>query len=211
MRATPPLTATARAAACSSRAAQRPAAPSRLRRRRAEGKPRRVHCSSAGYGFGASVTASALLMLPMLIAMFVAGVLSGGLQPRLGAKHLLMAGSGMAALACALLAVFHDEQWHIAVAAGVFGLGVGPAFASMANLIVSSVPAEQAGAATGMNANLRSIGGAIMSLLVTSHLAHTGLPQFSSCRRAARPARGRRPAAACRPRRRSRSPPAPAG
>ncbi|WP_028805473.1 MFS transporter [Streptomyces sp. 142MFCol3.1] len=139
--------------------------------------------SSAGYGFGASVTASGLLMLPMLIAMFVAGVLSGRLEPRLGAKHLLIAGSGLAALACAILALLHDEQWQIAVAAGVFGLGVGLAFAFMANLIVSSVPAEQAGAATGMNANLRSIGGAIgtaiMSLLVTSHLAHTGLPYVS--------------------------------
>ncbi|GHF95012.1 MFS transporter [Streptomyces thermodiastaticus] len=138
---------------------------------------------SAGYGFGASVTASGLLMLPMLIAMFVAGVAGGRLEPRLGAKTLLITGSGLAALACAVLALFHDERWQVAVAAGIFGLGVGLAFASMANLIVSNVPAEQAGAATGMNANLRSIGGAIgtavMSLLVTAHLTRAGLPRAS--------------------------------
>ncbi|MEU5463851.1 MFS transporter [Streptomyces althioticus] len=139
--------------------------------------------SSAGYGFGASVTASGLLMLPMLITMFVAGILSGRLEPRLSAKHQLTTGSGLAALACAILALAHDQQWQIAVAAGVFGLGVGLAFASMANLIVNSVPAEQAGAATGMNANLRSIGGAvgtaIMSLLVTGNLTQTGLPSVT--------------------------------
>lgn len=42
--------------------------------------------SSAGYGFGASVTAAGLLMLPMLLAMFCSGVLSGRLEPVLGAR-----------------------------------------------------------------------------------------------------------------------------
>ncbi|MEU7878265.1 MFS transporter [Microbispora bryophytorum] len=139
---------------------------------------------SAGYGFGASVTTSGLLMLPMLIAMFVAGVVSGRLEPKVDARRLLISGAVSAAVACAILALWHTQQWQIAVAAGVFGLGVGLAFASMANLIVGGVPAEQTGAATGMNANLRSVGGAIgtaiTSLLVTSHLQPSGLPYDSS-------------------------------
>jgi sugar phosphate permease len=65
----------------------------------------------------------------------------------------------------------------------VFGLGIGLAFASMANLIVQSVPAEQTGAATGMNANIRTIGGslgaAVMSSLVTGNLQASGLPAES--------------------------------
>ena len=48
---------------------------------------------AAGYGFGASVTESGLLMLPMLVAMFLSGVLPGGLEPRVGAKALLTTGA----------------------------------------------------------------------------------------------------------------------
>ncbi|MGW0834690.1 MFS transporter [Streptomyces prunicolor] len=139
--------------------------------------------SSAGYGFGASVTASGLLMLPMLLAMFVSGVLSGRLEPIFGAKALLTTGAALGALACAILALWHDQQWQIALVAGIFGLGIGLAFASMANLIVGSVPPEQTGAATGMNANIRTIGGsigaAVTSVLVTGHLQASGLPYDS--------------------------------
>lgn len=139
--------------------------------------------SSAGYGFGASVTAAGLLMLPMLVAMFLSGVLSGRLEPVVGAKALLTTGAALGAVACGFLALWHDERWQIAVVAGLFGLGVGLAFASMANLIVGSVPADQTGAATGMNANIRTIGGsigaAVTSVLVTGHLQPSGLPYES--------------------------------
>ncbi|WEO94046.1 MFS transporter [Streptomyces sp. FXJ1.172] len=137
----------------------------------------------AGYGFGASVTASGLLMLPMLLAMFLSGVLSGRLEPRVGAKALLATGAALGALACAFLTLWHDAQWQIVVVAGLFGLGIGLAFAAMANLIVGSVPPEQTGAATGMNANIRTIGGsigaALTGVLVTGRLQPSGLPYAS--------------------------------
>ncbi|MEU6372786.1 MFS transporter [Streptomyces sp. NPDC046909] len=139
--------------------------------------------SAAGYGFGASVTASGLLMLPMLVAMFVSGILSGRLEPVVGAKALLTTGAALGALALGLLALWHSAQWQVAFVSGVFGLGIGLAFASMANLIVGSVPASQTGAATGMNANIRTIGGsigaAVTSVLVTGHLQPSGLPYGS--------------------------------
>ncbi|MCX5329810.1 MFS transporter [Streptomyces sp. NBC_00140] len=139
--------------------------------------------SSAGYGFGASVTTSGLLMLPMLLAMFCSGILSGRLEPVVGAKALLTTGAALGAVALGFLALWHAAQWQIAVVAGVFGLGIGLAFASMANLIVGSVPPEQTGAATGMNANIRTIGGsigaAVTSVLVTGRLQPSGLPYGS--------------------------------
>ncbi|MFD9094785.1 MFS transporter [Streptomyces collinus] len=139
--------------------------------------------SAAGYGFGASVTESGLLMLPMLVAMFLSGVLSGRLEPHVGAKALLTAGAALGALACGFLTFWHDAQWEIGVVAGLFGLGIGLAFASMAQLIVGSVPPEQTGAATGMNANIRTIGGsigaALTSVLVTGRLQPSGLPYAS--------------------------------
>jgi MFS family permease len=139
--------------------------------------------SAAGYGFGASVTESGLLMLPMLVAMFVSGVAGGRLEPVLGAKPLLATGAALGALALGFLALWHDTQWQTAVVAGVFGLGIGLAFASMANLIVGAVPPEQTGAATGMNANIRTIGGsigaAVTGVLVTGRLQPSGLPYDS--------------------------------
>lgn len=138
---------------------------------------------AAGYGFGASVTGAGLLMLPMLIAMFLSGVLSGRLEPVVGAKRLLTTGAALGAVACGFLAAWHAQQWQVAFAAGIFGLGIGLAFASMANLIVRSVPPEQTGAASGMNANIRTIGGsigaAVTSVLVTSRLQPSGLPYAS--------------------------------
>ncbi|WTO33898.1 MFS transporter [Streptomyces achromogenes] len=139
--------------------------------------------SAAGYGFGASVTESGLLMLPMLVAMFLSGVLSGRLEPRVGAKALLTAGATLGALACGFLTLWHDARWQIGVVAALFGLGIGLAFASMAHLIVGSVPTAQTGAATGMNANIRTIGGsigaALTSVLVTGRLQPSGLPYAS--------------------------------
>ncbi|MER7226062.1 MFS transporter [Streptomyces rubradiris] len=139
--------------------------------------------SAAGYGFGASVTESGLLMLPMLVAMFLSGVLSGRLEPRVGAKALLTTGAALGAVACGFLTLWHDARWQIGVVAALFGLGIGLAFASMANLIVGSVPVAQTGAATGMNANIRTIGGsigaALTSVLVTGRLQPSGLPHAS--------------------------------
>ncbi|MFJ6572653.1 MFS transporter [Streptomyces sp. NPDC091292] len=138
---------------------------------------------SAGYGFGASVTTAGLLMVPMLIAMFCSGILSGRLEPVLGAKALLTAGAALGAVSGGVLTLWHDRPWQVAFAAGVFGLGIGLAFASMANLIVGSVPPAQTGAATGMNANIRTIGGsigaAVTGVLVTAHLQPSGLPHAS--------------------------------
>ncbi|WP_371483756.1 MFS transporter [Kitasatospora sp. NBC_00315] len=136
--------------------------------------------SSAGYGFGSSVTGAGLLMLPMLVAMFASGILSGRLAGRFPAKAQLTSGAVLGSIACAILAGWHDRPWQVALAAGVFGLGIGLAFASMSNLIVHSVPAAQTGAATGMNANIRTIGGslgaALMTGLVTGHLQPSGQP-----------------------------------
>ncbi len=49
--------------------------------------------------------------------------------------------------------------------------------------VVSAVPAEQTGVATGMNANIRTIGGsigaAVMASIVTAKLEPSGLPAAS--------------------------------
>ncbi|MET8373137.1 MFS transporter [Micromonospora profundi] len=135
----------------------------------------------AGYGFGATIGQSGLLLLPMLVAMFVAGLAASRLQAVFSAKAQLATGAMFNVVAAAMLAVAHDARWQIGIAGGLMGLGIGLAFASMANLIVASVPANQTGAATGMNANIRTIGGAIgaavVSGVITANPQANGLPR----------------------------------
>ncbi|MDX6255483.1 MAG: hypothetical protein QOJ11_1817 [Frankiales bacterium] len=139
--------------------------------------------SGAGYGFGASITASGLYLLPMTVTMFVAGVFSGWLVHRIGSKAVLVIGSGVTAVPMALLAFAHNQSWEIYLSSSLLGVGLGLAFSSMSNLIVESVPGHQTGVASGMNANIRTIGGsigaAVMSSIVTSKVSALGLPAAS--------------------------------
>ncbi|MEV6417341.1 MFS transporter [Kribbella sp. NPDC051718] len=138
---------------------------------------------AAGFGFGSSVTQAGLLMLPMLVTMAVAGSLSGPLAPRFGAKAQVVSGSAMSLIAALLFARLHDSPWQLALSTALFGIGLGLAYASMTSLIVQNVPREQTGAATGMNANIRTIGGsigtAVASSVITGHLQPSGLPAES--------------------------------
>ncbi|QXG76766.1 MFS transporter [Modestobacter sp. L9-4] len=139
--------------------------------------------ASTGYGFGDSVTVAGLLMLPLLVTMSVTGVLSGRIVTVLAYKPQLVLASGIAALGCAGLALFHAAPWQVAVAAGWLGVGFGLAYSALTSLIVRSVPAHQTGAASGMNLNIRTIGGALgtalVSSVVTASAGADGLPAES--------------------------------
>ena len=137
--------------------------------------------ASAGYGFGASVSQAGWIILPMLVTMALAGMLCGPLLRWLSFKSLLSIGSALVALSCAGFAFLHHDIWQLLVCSAVFGLGLGFAYSTMTNIIVRSVPATQTGTATGMNANIRTIGGAmgmaIMTAIVTSHRGADGFPE----------------------------------
>ena len=66
----------------------------------------------------------------------------------------------------------------------LLGIGLGLAYSAMSNLIVHAVPPAQTGVASGMNANIRTIGGAmgaaVMSTIVTSTVLASGYPAESS-------------------------------
>jgi EmrB/QacA subfamily drug resistance transporter len=136
--------------------------------------------ASTGYGFGSSVGQAGLLMVPMLATMALAGVLSGPMAAWFGSRAQVITGALLATAASAAFAFAHAHPWQVATAAAVFGAGIGLAYASMTSLIVHSVPQAQTGAASGMNANIRtigaSIGTAVVSSIVTSDLRADGLP-----------------------------------
>ncbi len=133
-----------------------------------------------GYGFGASVTESGLLLLPQTVATFLAGLFSGLLAARYGSKAVLVVGAGLTSLATLGLVLAHDEVWQLLVETTLLGLAFGLAFAALSNLIVDAVPQSQTGVASGMNANIRTVGGAlgsaVIASVVTANARPDGLP-----------------------------------
>ena len=137
--------------------------------------------TAAGYGFGASITRSGLMLLPSAITMFIVGLSAGRLARRLGGKALVIVGCLIGCGAMSTLAFAHHQQWQIYVSTALMGIGFGLAFSAMSALIVAAVPPSQTGVASGMNANIRTIGGsigaAVMASIVTSQLEPSGLPR----------------------------------
>jgi EmrB/QacA subfamily drug resistance transporter len=135
---------------------------------------------STGYGFGASVTQAGLFLVPATIALLITSPVGGRLSGVVGSKVPLVLGSAVTAAAFVVLALA-GSRWEIYLASTLVGIGVGLAFASMANLIVEAVPPGQTGVATGMNTIVRTIGGAIGAEIAASvlaaHLLQSGEPE----------------------------------
>ena len=92
----------------------------------------------------------------------------------------MLAGTLLAAAGMFSQAIFHDRIDQVLIATALVGFGVGLVFACLAMLIVAAVPPQSTGVASGMNANLRTLGGAIGTAVMTSIVAaHTtaGLAQ----------------------------------
>jgi MFS family permease len=142
--------------------------------------------SSAGYGFGSDTTAAGLFLLPLTVTMFVFGVISSHAAARIGSKRVLLIGSLSTVPPFALFAFAHHDKWEIYLASALLGIGLGLAFSAMSNRIVEAVPADQVGVASGMNANIRTIGGAIgaavVAVIVTSGAPAGGFPPDSGYR-----------------------------
>ena len=138
---------------------------------------------AAGYGFGVSVSESGLLLLPQTVATFFGGIAAGRLATRYGSKALLVVGATLTAVGTFGMAFAHDELWMVIVETTILGLAFGLAFAAMSNLVVAAVPQSQTGVASGMNTNIRTVGGAIgsavIATVVTSNLLPMGVPTES--------------------------------
>ena len=135
---------------------------------------------SAGYGFGASVTAAGLIIAPQPALVIAVGPIIGRLTARIGSQLVLVVGAVFCTASMLVVALAHDQVWELAVSMGLIGVGIGLLVAAQANVAVTTVPPEQTGVAAGMNANIRLIGGsigaAVMGAVVTSVLQPSGLP-----------------------------------
>jgi EmrB/QacA subfamily drug resistance transporter len=137
---------------------------------------------STGFGYGASVVAAGLYLLPCALGICVLGSLAGRVQRRFSSRHALIAGAAVSAVACGWLTITSRHPYDMLLSSTLLGIGIGLAFAALGNLIVQAVPASQTGVASGMNTVLRTLGGAlggqIAATFVAADTVH-GLPALT--------------------------------
>jgi len=116
---------------------------------------------STGFGYGASVVVAGLYLLPCAVGMGVLGSVAGRVERRFSSRSALIAGAAISAAACGWLTIASRHPYDMLLSSTLLGIGIGLAFAALGNLIVQAVPANQTGAASGMNTVLRTLGGAV--------------------------------------------------
>ncbi|MDV9197575.1 MFS transporter [Streptomyces sp. Wh19] len=132
--------------------------------------------SKAGYGFDASVTESGLFMVPMAVTMLIASPLAGRIGAAMGWKLPLVLACLIGVVGFVVYAGAHDTEWAMYAGSAVLGIGVGFAFAALANLVVSAVDRSQTGQATGINTIMRTIGGSLGAQIAASLVASRTIP-----------------------------------
>jgi MFS family permease len=140
---------------------------------------------ATGYGLGASLVSTGLLLVPLSLASLVSAPIARAVGARFGMRVVLPLGALVVTGTGVLLAVAHGSMVDLAVASALAGVGIGSSFAAMPALIVAAVPPERTGSATSLNQVLRTVGGAVGSAASAAILtAHTvggpsGLPSES--------------------------------
>jgi MFS family permease len=128
----------------------------------------------SGIGFGASVTAAGLFMLPTAAPQLIVGSLAGRITSRIGSRPQVVGGLALMLIGYLALTVAHRHPREIVTATAALGLGLGFALGALANLIVGTVGPRQTGVATAMNTVMRTLGGAFGAALTAACLAGSG-------------------------------------
>ncbi|GGK75423.1 MFS transporter [Ornithinimicrobium pekingense] len=128
-----------------------------------------------GYGFGLSVVATGLWMLPSGILMVAMSPVSAALIRRYGPRVVLISGSLVMAVGFIARSLLHGSVAEVMVTSGVASLGTALAFAAMPTLIMRAVPITETASANGLNTLLRSIGTSSASAVVAAVFAASTL------------------------------------
>jgi len=138
-----------------------------------------------GYGFESTPLWAGIYMLPMTFGFLVAGPLAGSLSDRFGARPFTVGGMLLMAVSFVALVMIPVDfnYWLFALLVFLNGLGGGIFTAPNTAAIMSSVPAAERGAASGVRATFFNAGsslsiGIFFSLMIVG-LANT-LPNAMS-------------------------------
>ena len=133
--------------------------------------PQMLELPVATGGFGLSLLAASLVVMPAGIVMMVLSPFSGRMARTVGPKLLLVLGAISLIAAYGFTLLFSSEVWHLVVANFLIGAGIGFGYAAMPMLIMRSVPQSETGASNGLNALFRSLGTSTAAAIVGAVLA----------------------------------------
>ena len=127
-----------------------------------------------GYNYSSTPLWAGIFLLPLTAGFLVSGPLSGYLSDRYGARGFSTAGMviyGFSFIGLMLLPVDFDYA-DFAILIAINGIGIGMFSAPNTSSMMSSVPADQRGAASGMRATFQNSGtalsiGVFFSLMIT--------------------------------------------
>ncbi len=139
---------------------------------------------------GYSPLQAGLRFLPITLLAFVAAPIAGKLTAHAPVRLLMGGGLALVALSMALMADLTPASTWTALLAGfvVGGVGIGLTNPALATTAISTVPREQAGAGSGINATFRQVGiatgiaalGAIFQHQLTAYGRAHGAPASSA-------------------------------
>ena len=121
----------------------------------------------AGLHFTAIKTGTWLL--PAGVAIFGGARLGGILSKKYGPKYVITVGLGLEALGIGLYAIaFSDHTTLLQLLPGLIahGIGIGFATSQLTNVVLSDIPPEKAGSASGASGMVRQVGTALGIALI---------------------------------------------
>jgi MFS family permease len=130
-----------------------------------------------GYGFGASIALSGLVLVPLSISSFLASRCLGVYERHFGTRSMIPLGSMIFAASILFFALEHRWLWEAFLVSGLAGIAIGFTFAAMPGFIVRAVPPSETGSATGFYQLLRSVGlsvGSALSAAILTAYTHHG-------------------------------------
>ncbi|MCR2824066.1 MFS transporter [Microbacterium sp. zg.Y909] len=113
-----------------------------------------------GFGFGATIADTAIYLLPQTVLFLVMSLLASTMYRWPGSRVSILLGVAFALAGAGSFAVWHQAPYQVIIASALMGVGIGLIYAHLTSVIVSSVPESEVGSVSGMNTNVRNIGGA---------------------------------------------------
>jgi MFS family permease len=111
-----------------------------------------------GYGLGASIVVSGLVLVPMSLCSFLASRLLTVYERRFGPRSMIPLGSLVFAASAAFFGLEHRALWEAFVTSALAGLAIGFTYGAMPGFIERAVASTETGSATGFYQVVRSIG-----------------------------------------------------
>ncbi|SHL49798.1 Major Facilitator Superfamily protein [Pseudonocardia thermophila] len=123
---------------------------------------------ATGYGFGLSLVATGLVLLPTGVAMMVFSPLSARISRARGPRTTVVLGTAVLGVGNAALACMLPSAGLVAFAMVLTAVGTALAYAAVPLMIMNVVPATETASANGLNALMRSLGTSSCSAFVAA-------------------------------------------